>query len=131
MIVWVTALMLLIAVARTLRVEPPRSVFLPFSSVPLPELCAFYRQFAIDCPGCGLTRSFVYGSQLQWSDAWKSNPAGALLFASVMLLIPWRLTQWFFTRHGRSSLSTVRIEAGWLTIIALVMMLHWCFKTLL
>jgi len=130
-IAWIAAAVIIIATARSLRVEPPRSVFLPFGSDPLPELCSFRHMLKIDCPGCGMTRSFIFASRFQCSNAWNSNPAGILLFASIVLSIPWRLTQWFCFRMGRPFRSPPFVEAGCLTVIAIIMMLQWTFKILL
>jgi hypothetical protein len=129
-ILWIAAAMFAIATARLLRVEPPRNVFTPFASEPLPELCSSRRLFGIDCPGCGMTRSFIYASRWRWLDAWASNPAGALLFASIALSIPWRLVQWIQSHRGRWAPTSTIMEAGWLTVIAIVMMLHWSFRIL-
>lgn len=127
-ILWIAAAVLVLGTARLLRVEPPRYVFTPLTSEPLPELCSFRRLFGIDCPGCGMTRSFIFASRWQWPDAWASNPAGALLFASITLSIPWRLVQWLQSRRGRWVPSSTIIEAGWLTAVAIVMMLQWSLK---
>lgn len=130
-IAWIAAAVMIIATARSLRVEPPRSVFLPFGSEPLPELCSFRHMLGIDCPGCGMTRSFIFASRLQIANAWNSNPAGALLFTSILLSIPWRFAQWFCLRTGRPFRSPAFVEAGWLTVVAIIMMLQWTFKVFL
>lgn len=113
--------------ARSLRVEPPRTVILPLLDYPLPEICNFRRIFEMDCPGCGMTRSFIFMSRLRCSEAWQLNPAGALLFASLMVSIPLRSLQWFRARQGRALHSTFALEAGWLIVIAGLMMLDWAF----
>jgi Protein of unknown function (DUF2752) len=116
--------------ARLLRMESTRQVIVPLIECELPELCNFRRIFGIDCPGCGMTRSFILASRLQYLDAWRMNPAGALLFVSLALSIPLRLWQWFRVRQGNAVRSTLKFEAGWLVVIVCVMMFRWMVVTI-
>ncbi len=59
----------------------------------LPEVCQWRRLLGIDCPGCGLTRSFICLSRAQWARAWNFNPAGIALFGAVVLQVPFRVWQ--------------------------------------
>jgi hypothetical protein len=43
-------------------------------------ICPFRRMTGLPCPGCGLTRSWVYLVHGQWSDAVTANPFGVVLF---------------------------------------------------
>lgn len=54
---------------------------------PLGGMCLSHELFGIDCPFCGMTRSFVAlaHGDLRASLAW--HPAGPLLFVAMMLLI--------------------------------------------
>src|SRR5262245_42705428 len=40
-------------------------------SVPLPETCGSKIFFGMECPGCGLTRSFISISHGDFAEAWK------------------------------------------------------------
>ena len=64
-------------------------VILP--NLPLPELCQSRIVFGVDCPGCGLTRSFVYLAAGEIEASLAVNPVGWLFAAVVMLQIPYRL----------------------------------------
>lgn len=58
------------------------------------------RMTGLDCPGCGLTRSFVSLAHGQWAAAWSYHPAGPLLFAVVAFQLPWRAAQLWRIRRG-------------------------------
>ena len=78
-----------------------------------------------------MTRSFVLASRLQFLQAWKMNPAGSLLFVTIMASAPFRYAQWLRTRRGTAVRSTLSFETGWLVAIAGVMMLSWLSKIFL
>jgi hypothetical protein len=54
----------------------------------IPEICFWKRVLGMGCPGCGLTRSWVY---LAHGDIWTAvsmNAAGPLLFTVAVVQIP-------------------------------------------
>lgn len=61
------------------------------SRLTLPPMCFSRTAFDIPCPGCGLTRSFVHLAHLEWDAAWRMHRLGWLLFATVLLQLPYRL----------------------------------------
>jgi hypothetical protein len=75
-------------------------VFLPGSSLPLPDSCAARQLLGINCPGCGLTRAFIAISDGQWARAWHFNPASFVAYLFVVVQIPWRCFQmWRIATH--------------------------------
>jgi hypothetical protein len=46
-----------------------------------PVICPFRLVTGLPCPGCGLTRSWVYLVHGQWLDSVAANPFGAVLLA--------------------------------------------------
>jgi hypothetical protein len=58
---------------------------------PLPQLCTARAWFGTKCPGCGLTRSFIYLARGDWSASWREHRLGWLLAAAVLLQFPYRL----------------------------------------
>lgn len=44
-----------------------------------PVICPFRLMTGLPCPGCGLTRSWVYLVHGQWHDAFAANPFGPIL----------------------------------------------------
>jgi hypothetical protein len=63
--------------------------FLP--ECPLPETCPSRTLLHVDCPGCGLTRSFVHLAHGDWRASWKIQRVGMLLALAVVLQIPYRI----------------------------------------
>src|SRR5688500_13024092 len=63
-----------------LRVNGDRKVMIPVLEIALPGTCTYQRLLGIDCPGCGLTRSFISLGHGELSEAWRYNPAGLLGF---------------------------------------------------
>jgi hypothetical protein len=58
---------------------------------PLPETCPSRQWLHVNCPGCGLTRSFVHLAHGDWRASWNINRVGILLALVVVLQIPYRL----------------------------------------
>jgi hypothetical protein len=54
---------------------------------PLGALCWVHALFGIDCPMCGMTRSFVALAHGRVSDAFHFHPAGPLLFAAMVAVV--------------------------------------------
>ena len=73
--------------------------FLP--DYPLPETCMSRRLFKIECPGCGLTRSFVHLAHGEWAASWNVHHVGWLLALVVVFQIPYRIFA-LATRHAPS-----------------------------
>jgi hypothetical protein len=66
---------------------------LPLVGVELPEVCWWRRCTGVDCPGCGLTRSFVSLAHGDLSAAMHYHPLGVVLFVLVAAQLPYRLMQ--------------------------------------
>src|SRR4051812_13457917 len=62
------------------------SVSLP-DGAPLGGLCLFRAMFHVDCPFCGMTRSFVALAHGHLRTALQFHPAGPLLFAAMIVLV--------------------------------------------
>ncbi|MFT5326918.1 MAG: hypothetical protein ACI8P0_004801 [Planctomycetaceae bacterium] len=82
----VVVLMFLLQVRSDQRVE---LFFLP--GIPLPETCYSRSLFDVDCPGCGLTRSFIYLAAGRIADSWSANRVGWLLLFAVLVQFPYRV----------------------------------------
>jgi hypothetical protein len=87
---------------------------------PLPESCGSRVFLGMECPGCGLTRSFIYLSRGQWSDAWKVNRVGWLLALATVFQVPYRLYCMRELRAGRSARFWWAPWCSWIIIIALL-----------
>jgi hypothetical protein len=58
---------------------------------PLPTICMSRAWLGIDCPGCGLTRSFVCLAQGRWRASLAYHPLGWVMAALVLVQFPYRL----------------------------------------
>jgi hypothetical protein len=97
---------LVLALAAILGVRGQTQVTLPVLGVPLPELCYSRSIMGVDCPGCGLTRSFISLAHGQPRKAWHFNPAGIFLFAAVAFQVPYRALQLLRLRLGRPEINS-------------------------
>ncbi len=52
-----------------------------------PTICPFRLTTGLPCPGCGLTRSWVYLAHGRWTDSIVANPFGLVAAALVVALI--------------------------------------------
>ncbi len=68
------------AVAGALMVDPA-------SSEAGPVICPFRLLTGLPCPGCGLTRSWIYLLHGQWTDGLVANPFGIVALTATVALI--------------------------------------------
>jgi hypothetical protein len=80
----------LVLVASLLLDVKSGAVHLPVAALPLPPLCMSKELFGMDCPGCGLTRSFVHLAHGRWTESWQAHRLGWLLAALLLAQIPYR-----------------------------------------
>lgn len=81
-----------IALAFCLNTVNDRQVALPWlEPYPLPEICQSKRLLNLDCPGCGLTRSFIHFFHGRWESSLHMHRFGWLLAILTVLQIPYRL----------------------------------------
>jgi len=97
-------------------------------SVRLPQLCTFRSLFGYECPGCGMTRSFVYTARLRFAEAWAMHPAGTLLAAYLAVSVPHRLWRIGRLSAGRRSMATWRWEIGLVGALAIVSYGRWFWR---
>lgn len=90
--IWILALSIcVIAISLIFSInEEDKTCFLWFKEYPMPETCFFKRVLGIDCPFCGMTRSFISMSHLKFNQAWEFNKIGIFIYAIVILQIPYR-----------------------------------------
>jgi hypothetical protein len=55
--------------------------------VQVPGMCWFSSLFGLDCPFCGMTRSFVALAHGDFGSALRFHPAGPLLFAAMVVFL--------------------------------------------
>ncbi len=85
---WMLVPSLILLSAGLLTIGENRQVVVPWLNVTLPETCTLYARFGIDCPGCGLTRSFIEIAHANPIAAFRLHPLSWILFAYVAAQIP-------------------------------------------
>ena len=99
----------------------------PFASVPLPELCSWHRLTGVNCPGCGLTRSFIALAHGDLRQAWAFNPAGLPLFAILLAQFPYRAAQLARLLTGRPAWHPVGVLPA-VVILTGCLLLQWAWR---
>jgi len=102
-------------------------VYLPGFDQPFPSMCSSKMVLGTDCPGCGMTRSFIAISHGRWSDAWNLNRASFLIYAFVFAQLPWRLLQVFKLKMAGKSWQPIGMY-GMPIFLLVVLALNWCLK---
>lgn len=119
-----------VSLAATMSVHQAQQVFFPGTTVPVPELCYFRRGTGLDCPGCGLTRSFISLAHGQFLLACQYNVAGVLFFPVVAFQIPYRLAQLLRLWRGLATWDLTSITPSLFIGLFLVMLVQWVAKLL-
>ena len=118
---------LVLLVAYLLDVGDHRQVILPWLNVALPETCALYSRFGVDCPGCGLTRSFIHIAHAEPIAAWRLHSLSWFLFAYVAAQIPLALCHFIGLRA--SWLHRMTHFNQWaLVVLSVVLVLRWLWN---
>jgi hypothetical protein len=112
---------LIIIASFLLRVHPDKEKvgLQGVNSISLPPLCLSYEWFGIRCPGCGLTRSFIFLAHGDLQASMSIHPLGWLLACAVLLQIPYRIHAIYVWPRNLISLA-VRERIGWLLIGLLI-----------
>ena len=85
---------------------------------PLPETCTTRILFHQECPGCGLTRSFVHLAHGDWARSLKTHRVGWLLAVAVLAQFPYRLIS--LRNPMQTAAPAWSRWFGWLLIFALL-----------
>jgi hypothetical protein len=103
------------------------SLRLPWSDAALPATCGSRLLFGVECPGCGLTRSFVALAAGDFRESFHYHRLGWLLALAVVVQVPYRL---FALCELRQRVVSRPWPAwiGYALVAALVM--NWLLKTL-
>jgi hypothetical protein len=100
-------------------------VIVPWLNAPLPPLCSMKYLTGLDCPGCGLTRSFIACAHGRWREAFDFNRAGPLWFLAVALQIPYQTLQLALLARGKRTLSPGWWGQGLLYACLAALVLQW------
>ena len=112
---------LAIVLSFTLMIRPDGRVALRgVELIALPQTCLSHTLFGIDCPACGLTRSFIELSRGHWSASLVYHRLGWMMALAVLIQLPYRITCLATSRSLHPATTTA---FGYVLIAALV--LNW------
>ncbi|NQV28507.1 MAG: DUF2752 domain-containing protein [Rhodopirellula sp.] len=120
----VVVLMFLLQVRNDQRVE---FYFLP--GIPFPESCFSRSLFGIDCPGCGLTRSFIYLAAGRVIESFSANRIGWLLMVAVLIQFPYRMMAIRHIDRGQEP-PFVRWHTPFSAVLIVALISNWLLKTI-
>lgn len=91
----------------------------------LPDVCLWRKLVGSVCPGCGLTRSFIFLAQADFHASWAAHQCGWIVFACLAVATVTTL----FSAHKPISPRIRRflLSIGWLAGLSLVG--NWLFAT--
>jgi hypothetical protein len=89
--VLIIAAMIVIGALSLRLVGTDRVAFFFAPNHPLPTVCLSRAWLGIDCPACGLTRSFVCLAHGRWRTSLAYHPLGWLMAVLVLAQFPYRL----------------------------------------
>lgn len=114
-----------VVLSATLQVRPDQRVQWSPDFV-LPETCAFKMTWGIECPACGLTRSFIYLADGAPYRSLQANWFGWLVALAILFQIPLRTA----ALTGRARFLHPLLEWQLLTWLALsaILIATWVFR---
>jgi hypothetical protein len=121
---------LVLTAAFLLQVNGPETVGLPLLNFELPPTCGMKLYWGMDCPGCGLTRSFICLASGDLAASVAFNPAGIILFTATMFQVPYRIIQLRRLRQNLEPWNLLVPATCMFAIVAVVMSIQWVVKLL-
>lgn len=101
------------------------AAFILLPNWPIPTTCPSQTIFHVDCPGCGLTRSFIFLAHGNWHEALLRNRMGWLVALAVIAQIPYRIVA-LLGRNRRPLGRHIPDVIGIMLIVALIG--NWALK---
>ncbi|MEX1039345.1 MAG: DUF2752 domain-containing protein [Pirellulaceae bacterium] len=114
--------------AFVLKREGTEEVAIAGLNIVLPPTCGARTLWGIDCPGCGLTRSFISLAQGDLIGSWQVNPGGVFLFGFLLLQIPYRGAQLYRIRRGLREWDLIQPAIWFWIFLALVLLGQWLVR---
>lgn len=102
--------------------------FVPFSLFPPLFICPFHRLTGYPCPSCGMTRSFILMSHLDFKAGIKMNPLGGLIFIFTAIFVSYVVIAVLFRTRRIKIRVTSSSEGNYLRItIVLIVFINWLY----
>ena len=87
---WNMLILSVLAIVLSLLLSSDGGKRVSLGSVPIPPSCISSSLFGVNCPGCGLTRSFILLAHGKWGAAWQMHRFGWLIAFATLVQIPYR-----------------------------------------
>lgn len=100
-------------------------------AMPMPESCFSKKLFHVDCPGCGLTRSFIRLAEFDVAGSLAMHRLGWLLAATVLLQFPYRVWRLLQLCHASAPLPNFKGMRFVCFALVALLLLNWLIKTFL
>ena len=130
-LIWFAGSLLVLVCSALLSVKAT-SVILPWLNAEVPETCMMRARFGIDCPGCGLTRSFIHIAHLRPSEAAHLNWVSFVVFGYVLVQLPLSIAHWRMPDSQRANHAIYKRLIWWnerfLIVIALLLVARWTWR---
>lgn len=101
--------------------DDQRIIITGLSGYPIPETCWMKNLFHCDCPGCGLTRSFVHLAHGNWRQSLAVHRIGWLLAIAFLVQIPYR---WIVLRNPAWTVGS-RWSKGIFIFFVVALIVNW------
>lgn len=125
---WLSGSVLILLLASILSIGPARRIYLPGVSLPLPETCMLHARFGLDCPGCGLTRSFIHFAHGRLVEGMSLNPAGIAIFLFVAAQVPAAACRFAFGRTSRFAILWSRCNEIAIVVLPTLTFIQWIVR---
>ncbi len=87
-----------------------------------------HARFGIDCPGCGLTRSFIHFAHGRIVEGFALNPAGIAIFLFVVTQIPAALLRFALGRSSPFAILWSRCNEVALIVLPTLTFVQWIVR---
>ncbi|NLD47964.1 MAG: DUF2752 domain-containing protein [Clostridiaceae bacterium] len=93
--------------------------------IQIPETCFFKLVTGYNCPSCGLTRSFISISHLDFVNAFRYNAAGLLAYLLCVLQIILRTMKMFSISIPKQRALRLAIKVN-IALVVVMILVNWC-----
>jgi hypothetical protein len=116
-----------IGLGLALRIDSRGGVRLPLLNYCLPDLCIFHAVTNLDCPGCGMARSFIALVHLDFVRAFSFNWAGPLVFVLLAFHLSVRLWSLINPAQAEAILRSKLLES-YLKFVVFALLFAWAVR---
>lgn len=99
--------------------------FFTIDQLPGTTLCFLKTQLKFDCPGCGLTRSFLLIPRGEWRRVWELNPSAFVVYAVFLFWLLRLLSLKFQIQSGFLFHNLINLSLGWLLVVSVSVQWFW------